>query len=142
MTAPTHLVAGAAVAAWLSGGHPGAILAAGVGSLLPDLDHPGSAAGRRLAPASAALRLLAGHRGVWHSVWGCAGAALLARSLTLWAWPWVALGFALHLLLDGLTPAGIRPLPPLQWRVRGPVRTGSVGEFLVAAVAVCGLVLR
>jgi membrane-bound metal-dependent hydrolase YbcI (DUF457 family) len=48
------------------------------------------------------------------------------------AW-WLALGFATHLALDALTPGGIRPLWPLGWTVRGPVRTGSFNDIAIGA---------
>jgi inner membrane protein len=123
----------------------------GVGALaglLPDIDSPGSTIGRRVWPVSAFVSATARHRGVTHTVWFCLAASLglgalspvagvyAMRYLHLHAWPaaWlvgmlVLLGALTHLVLDACTPSGIRPLAPLDWRPRGPVRTGGLLEL-------------
>jgi inner membrane protein len=148
----THAAAGAlagAAVAHLMGGN--LALCMGVGALaglLPDIDSPGSTIGRRVWPVSSIVSATARHRGATHTVWFCLAAALGLGALTpvagvyamryfhLHAWPaaWlvgtlVLLGTLTHLVLDACTPSGIRPLAPLDWRPRGPVRTGGLLEL-------------
>jgi inner membrane protein len=123
----------------------------GVGALaglLPDIDSPGSTIGRRIWPVSSFVKAITRHRGVTHTVWFCLAAALglgalspvagvyVMRYFHLDAWPaaWlvgmlVLSGTLTHLVLDACTPSGIRPLAPLDWRPRGPVRTGGLLEL-------------
>jgi membrane-bound metal-dependent hydrolase YbcI (DUF457 family) len=64
------------------------------------------------------------------------------------AWPAASLvgtlvlsGALTHLVLDACTPSGIRPLAPLNWRLRGPVRTGGLLEILVLFAFLWGFFL-
>ena len=148
----THAAAGAlagAAVAHLTGGN--LALCMGVGALaglLPDIDSPGSTIGRRVWPVSSIANATAGHRGATHTVWFCLAASLglgalspvagvyAGRYFHFHAWPaaWlvgmlVLLGALAHLVLDACTPSGIRPLAPLDWRPRGPVRTGGLLEL-------------
>jgi inner membrane protein len=126
-------------------------LCMGVGALaglLPDIDSPGSTIGRRIWPVSAFVKATTRHRGVTHTVWFCLAAAFGLGALSpvagvyamryfhLHAWPaaWlvgtlVLSGALTHLVLDACTPSGIRPLAPLDWHPRGPVRTGGLLEL-------------
>ena len=145
MMAGSHVALGAA--AWmLAAPHlgqdalqPMGLALAVVGSLLPDIDHPKSWAGRRLRPVSMVIGGVFGHRGVTHSllaVVGCwaalrFGTGAVPRS---WAAP-VVVGYLSHLLGDLLTPGGLR----LAWPLRGTwalplCRSGSPFEPLVVAV--------
>lgn len=56
MVGPTHLGAALAAAVWSGMREPAALAAAGIGALLPDLDRPGSLAGR-LVPGSSLGRI-------------------------------------------------------------------------------------
>lgn len=171
MTGKTHAAAGAFIGA-LTGkalGEPLAGLAVGaLAAMLPDVDHPGSWAGRRLRPVSVLLEAVAGHRTVAHTVWFCLGVsallALLAGALGAYApalplplpwWPapgvaglYAFAGSLSHLALDCLTKSGVEPLAPLlPFRLRGPLETGdplteipSAALFALAALRVAGLV--
>ncbi|MCR6629565.1 MAG: metal-dependent hydrolase [Magnetospirillum sp.] len=147
MMAGSHVVMGAAlwaVTAKLGGGpagDPQALAAAALGSLLPDIDHPQSWAGRKLRPISVPLSLLVGHRGITHSalaVLACLGALMVMG--TGWMAAPVVVGYLSHLAADALTPSGV----PLLWPSRrrftlNLCETGSFIEMgLVAAVAVLG----
>ncbi|HLO77719.1 MAG TPA: metal-dependent hydrolase [Magnetospirillum sp.] len=147
MMAGSHIVVGAAlwaVSAKLAGGHPAdpqALAAAALGSLLPDIDHPQSWAGRKLRPISVPLSMLVGHRGVTHSAIAVLGglAALLLMGMGWMAAPLV-IGYLSHLVADGLTPSGV----PLLWPSRrrftlNLCETGSLVEIaLVAGIAALG----
>lgn len=144
MMAGSHVALGAA--AWmLAAPHfgqdalrPAGLALAVAGSLLPDIDHPKSWAGRRLRPVSDLVAAVFGHRGVTHSLLALAGCWAVLRYGTLprgWAAP-VATGYLSHLLADLLTPGGLR----LAWPLRGTwslplCRSGSPFEPLVVALA-------
>ncbi len=147
MMAGSHMVVGAAlwaVTAKLGGGNPAepqALGAAVLGSLLPDIDHPQSWAGRKMRAVSVPLSLLVGHRGITHSaVAVVAGLALLLVMGMGWMAAPVVVGYLSHLLADSLTPSGV----PLLWPSRrrftlNLCQTGSVTEIgLVAAIAALG----
>lgn len=94
-------------------------LAAAVGGLLPDLDHPESALGRRLRLISVPLSALVGHRGVTHSLLaivvllGCLIVVTTQPVYSPLAWSVAPLcvGYLSHLVGDALTPSGV----PLLW---------------------------
>lgn len=152
MRAFTHIAAGALSAVLLSKGLHATqvsfvmLVAGGVlGSMLPDIDHPESAFGRRVLPLSLTLSALFGHRGVTHS--------LVAVGLMAWL-SWVALhgaigwapamttpfvlgiaaGYLSHLLCDFFTNSGVPLLWPMKRKFASPVRfnTGSSLEYLLA----------
>jgi len=133
-------------------------LALVIGSVAPDLDSGGGIIsrpsawlprfmpGRRLLDApsrvvSRATRAIAGHRGPLHypvvaiGLW--VGAVILR-----WPWlPWLAFGYAVHILADGLTKAGIPWLGPLSrkhWGLlpkRMRLRTGGAVECVIELLA-------
>lgn len=170
MTGKTHAAAGALAGA-LAGraaGDPLVGMALGAFSaLLPDIDHPGSWAGRRLRPASVVLEAVAGHRTVAHTVWFCLGVSALlafataflstyvsALPLPLPWWPapkvtglYAFAGALSHLALDALTRSGVEPLAPLlPLRLRGPLETGdpivevpAAALFALAALRLAGV---
>jgi inner membrane protein len=110
---------------------------------LCDWDHPKSAISRDAPVAGWLVHRLFGHRGATHSALAVVVAAL--PYLATRAAPWLLLagplGIASHVLADALTHQGI----PLWWPVRRRVgfrliRTGGVGEWLVSAAFVAGIV--
>ena len=115
-------------------------MAAAIGGLLPDLDHPESVLGRRLSFVSQPLARACGHRGFTHSLLGLLGLlaivvlvsglfAAIATSETnlasrvasepfaalygpiFWLLLPLIVGYLSHLLGDALTPSGV----PLFW---------------------------
>ena len=147
MMAVSHMAVGAAlwvVTARLTGlppADPQALGVAVLGSLLPDIDHPQSWAGRKMRVISVLLSALVGHRGVTHSA-----LAILACGLLLgMAGPHATaapllVGYLSHLLADSLTPSGVPLLWPNRHRFSlNLCRTGSVTEIvLVAAMVAAG----
>lgn len=115
-----------------------------IASVLPDIDTPNSFIGKRIPLISWPLKLIAGHRGIMHSVFiPLIGAALLFAITRATAYPLAfTAGYLLHLLLDSLTPAGIYPLSKIiPLRLRGPFKTGGIvdsclfiGSFLIIGV--------
>lgn len=147
MMAPTHLVFGVTTAFGLS--HWGLLeasvpvfAAAGLGALLPDIDHPGSVVGRRLWLVSIPVAMLFGHRGITHSL--IAAAAMSAAiAWQIGAQPWIAalaIGYLTHLIGDWLTPSGVPLLWPDRRKFASPVgfKTNSMAEMtcLMAMIAI------
>lgn len=151
MMAFTHIAFGAAsallAAEWLDAPAPQAVLmlAGGVlGSMLPDIDHPGSAFGRRVPFLSIPLSAIFGHRGITHSLIAVVGmSALVWYSLHHLDWhpgysvPFVvgiAVGYLSHLAGDWMTNSGVPLLWPSKRRFVAPLRifTGDTVEYLLA----------
>lgn len=108
-------------------------------TLLPDLDEKQSTLGRRLKPVSWTLQFFLGHRGIWHSLWI---PLILYLILLVYMKNYamaVVVGYVAHLIADSLTKEGINFLYPLQFHVRGFIRTGSVLEQVFAVGCVVAL---
>jgi inner membrane protein len=146
MMAVSHVVVGGALwagVAYATGQptEPTALGLAALGSLLPDIDHPGSWAGKRMALISIPLAALIGHRGLTHSLLAIAVFALLLALLgpDHLAAP-LAVGYLSHLLADSLTLSGV----PLLWPSKRPfglrlIRTGSLPEIALIAALGAGV---
>ncbi len=147
MLARSHIVMGVAlggVLAATNGQHLDAqtIGLVALGALLPDIDHPGSAVGRRVRVISVPLSAIFGHRGFTHSLLalgGCLAALVMGGWGQMWVQPLV-IGYLSHLLADMLTPSGV----PLFWPYRRSfsfpltVKTGSVGEYMIVGAVSAG----
>lgn len=97
-------------------------------SLLPDIDERTSTLGRKVK----LVGLLSKHRSFFHSIFFLVICmVLLSIFLQLETVYWFALAYLLHLLLDALTPMGVRPFWPSELRIKGFVRVGSVLEKLI-----------
>lgn len=119
-------------------------LAASIGALVPDIDHPNSIIGRRAGIVGGAIRLGVKHRGFLHS--GIAAAIVVVGALALQTnlrtfGIAAACGYASHILLDALTIQGVPLLWPSRRRISLlPLRTGGLIErvlflFLLVAAA-------
>lgn len=143
MTGTTHLLCGASAGIAFSlftsspvGTATLIVLAAGTGSLLPDIDTATSKLGQKTAPVSWVIRILFGHRQMFHSAtfWALPILALLylfpgASTLVMAG----AIGVITHLLLDSLNPAGVPLLWPLPKRfVFGSCRCRGFFDLLLA----------
>jgi inner membrane protein len=144
MMARSHVVVG--LAAWVAAApllrlpalEPLCLGLAVAGSLLPDLDHPGSWVGRRSRPVSTVVAAMLGHRGLTHSAIAVfALVALLAHAgYQRSAVSALAIGYLSHLAADMLTPRGLRLAWPLRRTWGLPLcRSGSPIEPLIVALA-------
>ena len=116
-----------------------------VGSLLPDIDHPQSWLGRRVAIVSIPLSMLIGHRGLTHSFlalfvalvgcWMFAGFIGLSGGVPIVFAAMVCAGYISHLLADWFTPAGVPWLWPRARRFCSPItiQVGGGVEYLLGA---------
>lgn len=152
MMAITHTALGVltyAGAVVLTGGKPeaGALGAAALGSLLPDIDTPNSRIGWVVWPLARWIEGRFGHRTITHSVVGvglCAAVCAPALFFPLWQplFTAILIGYAMHLMGDACTKSGV----PLAWPRREQfvfpgnrdfrLRTGSGAEFVVLAILV------
>lgn len=125
---------------WLS------ILFAVIGSLLPDIDYPGSLVGKLFPSVSNALYKSVGHRSVTHSVYIAIGLMIMSLfvyqdNYLLYA---LTLGYISHLITDMSTPSGVQLTPPLRVSYTifdGDVRNGSTKELLLTIVFIAGFIL-
>jgi inner membrane protein len=137
----THL-AGGVLAGMLVGAAPAGIAVAGVSALLPDIDTFNSKVGRVSPFLSIPIRIIFGHRGVFHSLLAAGLIYLAAKTLVPGYALYVFLGYLSHLVLDALTPQGVKFLWPIPYSFRIPlVPTGSIFEgafFLLLVVLIVG----
>jgi membrane-bound metal-dependent hydrolase YbcI (DUF457 family) len=137
--------------------------AAWVGSMLPDADMAGSRVYRRtrverrnllarvigtVIRLPLRLLVLLPHRGITHSLFACALAAvvvavlvsLVAPTVAVAAGTGLAIGYAAHIAADACTPSGVPLLAPVsrsrRWLLPKPARipTGSLREYAAATV--------
>ncbi|MBI6215737.1 metal-dependent hydrolase [Proteus sp. DFP240708] len=119
-----------------------------LGSLLPDLDHPGSILGRLFRIISLPLSKLCGHRGFTHSLLAFCGLAILWETQVSPRWDISAdifhallLGYLSHLIADMLTPAGVPFLWPLKIRFALPIlgkKNNKKGERFISVLILVG----
>lgn len=119
-----------------------------LGSLLPDLDHPGSILGRLFRIISLPLSKLCGHRGFTHSLLALSALAILWETQVTTHWQIASdishallLGYLSHLLADILTPAGVPFLWPLKLRFALPIlrkKNNKKGERFVSILLLVG----
>lgn len=110
-------------------------------SALPDIDMPRSRIGRKHRIVSSLLNVIFGHRGFIHTLFPAFGLFALFYSLGSFIFGAAAfLGYMSHLVLDMLTPDGIRLFYPFFDKTfRGFIRTSRFLEyvfFIALAVAV------
>ena len=109
-------------------------------SAIPDIDNYKSQIGKKIKPISFIIQFIFGHRGIFHSIFITLIFALVFFILKLRILILAALiGYLSHLLLDMLTPSGIRLFYPFSKRkIRGIIKTNSLEEtvfFILIVIA-------
>ena len=122
-------------------------LAAALGGLMPDLDHPQSTLGRRIPVISYPLSHLFGHRGFTHSLLMVVLLLVVLASMTAsptyeglrWMVMPLIVGYLSHILGDALTPPGVPLFYPKKktyslklFTTRSPLETITVGAVTLA----------
>ncbi len=109
-----------------------------LGSILPDIDQQGSKINQWFGILGTVIAKLAKHRGFFHSLLFFALASLLiARYWNLQYAIGLLMGYAAHILGDGVTPMGIQILYPFsRFTIRGPIKVGGVAETLLLVLLV------
>lgn len=136
MRGPTHALGGVTLAALLPHPDLATLALAGVGALLPDLDHPRSTLGRML-PGSGVLRWTVGHRTATHSVLALVLLWWLTLRLPGPVHLGLSVGFASHLLLDAVS-GGV----PLLWPLGSRLRLPTVPEWLTVPALAAAMVWK
>ena len=111
-------------------------LAASLGGLLPDIDHPESVVGRRVRLISVPLSAIFGHRGFTHSLLAVALIGLLVTQVPLYGQSWwvpICVGYLSHILGDALSASGVPLLYPVSKR-RFKMRLLPVNSWQETAV--------
>jgi len=104
-----------------------------------------------LKPVSNVVNKTVGHRSYTHTIWFCGIVGLIGSLLTqitgttsLTLWEIIAGGALSHLILDGITKAGVFPLLPLKFRIKGPFTTGKaldiIGPYLLLGLSIYVLI--
>lgn len=103
-------------------------------TLFVDIDESQSTFGKRIWPISAIIQFVFGHRGIFHSIF-------IPGLLFYVIYPFnteiavaIVLGYVSHLVMDGITKAGVRLFWPLPFTLRGPIKVGSVFENVFFAL--------
>jgi inner membrane protein len=150
MKSNTHLLGGVAAAALYKATtdlppetlqHELSFIGAAVlGSLLPDLCHPGSYLGKKTSILSKSISKTFGHRTVTHS-WIMIALMIMVPNWIDWQYEksfsmGLVLGVISHILLDAATSRGVQLFYPLPIRLRFPfyTKTGSKTENHIASV--------
>ncbi len=145
MTAPTHASFGILIVACADAGLYASIAAA-IGALIPDIDHPQSSIGRLLWFVSFPVNNRFGHRGVVHSLslWSIPLIIGLVSGSTVLQW--VSIGCISHCVLDTMNKSGVRLFEPFSSTIvvcpansNYRISTASVNEIVVFMV-ITGLV--
>ena len=116
------------------------ILMVVVGTIFPDLDSSYSTYGRHLIFRP--FQIFTKHRGLIHSF----TFAVLSSALIYIFWKSPAIGFfvgySIHLLADCFTLSGVRIFWPLNFKVKGFLKTGGVvDELLFIILVIVNLIL-
>lgn len=112
-----------------------------LGSLLPDIDHPFSVIGSIVAP----IQVMMKHRGMTHTLVGLCFFAipvlLFGSTLNLFGFVY---GYLSHLLLDLLTPMGIKIAYPFDKRMYSfnLCKTGGFAELALFCLSLQYILLR
>lgn len=106
-----------------------------LGALLPDIDHPESKVGSKVKIVGKMFE----HRGFFHSLF-----AVVLFVVPFWYFTSriyayaILIGVVSHLAADVISHMGIMPFAPLsKLKLRGFIKTNSVGENIILVVVFC-----
>jgi inner membrane protein len=103
-----------------------------LGSILPDIDDVHSKIKKASGVIGSIISFMFKHRGIFHSL---VMVIILFVLVSFWSSYYaigLSIGYLSHLLSDSLTPMGIRIFYPFSsWKLRGPIKVGSAGEWIV-----------
>ncbi len=112
-------------------------------ALFVDIDEPDSKIGKFFWPLAHSVKWVLGHRGLFHSL---IPLLLLFLIFKFVGWNEIAfaifIGYTSHLVADMITPHGVYLLYPIPWRIRGPIRVGSIGEYMFAGMLLTVIAIK
>jgi inner membrane protein len=110
-------------------------------SVLTDIDQVTSWIGKRLEPLSVTIKLLFKHRGFFHSITAALVVYLLVYAISKELALAAFIGYASHIFLDALNPAGIMVLSPFsKCKLKGFIKVRSVTEHLLLLLTISGII--
>ena len=111
-------------------------------SSLPDIDRSNSKFGKKVGFLSKIINFFAGHRNFFHSLLFLVLFYLLISIFS----DMIAVAFLIavssHLVLDALTPMGVAFLFPLNYRVKGVLKTGSMAEKALFLIFITLIIIK
>lgn len=120
------------------------IILATLASLLPDICHTQSKIGRRFKVISFFVRLIFGHRTFTHSILFIAIIAFLLQIIQTpnYYMAAIIIGLVSHVILDMITPRGVKLFYPLPFNVKTPIqfKTGGLVDLSLATTLMVGTV--
>jgi inner membrane protein len=114
------------------------------GSIFPDIDTSSSSMSKKVGLIGSVIRLFTKHRGIFHSIWMpviLSGLGIVFN-IPLYAIIGFFIGYVSHLFADGLTVRGVRPLYPINLKIRGFVKTGGALESVLFVLLVTYFLTR
>jgi inner membrane protein len=104
-----------------------------LGSILPDIDSPGSKINQWSGIFGKWATLLAEHRGYFHSVFFFGLLFLLISYFTSYYYGMaLIIGYIAHIIGDGITPRGVKIFYPFsKLKFNGPIKVGSFSETVI-----------
>jgi len=106
-------------------------------SIFPDIDERNSKIGKKYKKTSAIINFIFGHRKFFHSIFIPLGLYFIFYYVNNEIGAAILIGSFSHLLMDGLTKQGIKPLYPIiKKKINGPIKTNSVSEKLLFLIII------
>lgn len=129
MLGKTHIGGGIVTSLLLCGGDVVSMVYVVFGSILPDIDHPGSMIGKNTPIFPKLLK----HRGFTHSILFC----ILMFLINFW----VGIGCVVHIIMDMMTRQGVELFYPNHSKIRFPMAEYVVtdGKFEKVLFYLCYL---
>jgi|TARA_B100001971_G_C18145067_1_gene512603 inner membrane protein len=114
-------------------------------SIFPDIDERKSKIGREHKIISTIINFIFGHRGFFHAIYIPLILYFIFYYINNEIGIAILTGYFSHLLADGLTKNGIRPLYPIiNKKINGPIKTNSILEktlFLIIIILILYVLL-
>lgn len=118
------------------------VVLAVIASLLPDICHTQSKIGRKIRIISFFIRLLFGHRTFTHSILFIViiGLGLYVIQTPQYYFVTIITGLISHVILDLLTPKGVKLFYPIPLTVKLPItfKTGGLVDLSLASALIIG----
>ncbi|AVQ35559.1 metal-dependent hydrolase [Staphylococcus kloosii] len=118
------------------------VVLAVIASLLPDICHTQSKIGRKIRIVSFFIRLLFGHRTFTHSILFIViiGLGLYVIQTPQYYFMTIITGLISHVILDMLTPKGVKLFYPIPLTVKLPItfKTGGLVDLSLASALIIG----
>lgn len=118
------------------------VVLAVIASLLPDICHTQSKIGRKIRILSFFIRLLFGHRTFTHSILFIViiGLGLYVIQTPQYYFMTIITGLISHVILDMLTPKGVKLFYPIPLTVKLPItfKTGGLVDLSLASALIIG----